>query len=74
MAAVTYTKGAWQAEADIQTVPNGKFKGIVLVRREGGADGEGSDGHEYTVDAISNTPAEALEEAKALAHRLLSDR
>jgi hypothetical protein len=33
-----------------------------------------SDGSEYTVDAVSNTPAEALEEAKALAHRLLGER
>lgn len=71
MAAVTYTKGNWQAEADIQPASNGKFQGIVLIKRDSGANADES---EYTVDTLSNTPAEALEEAKALAHRILSDR
>lgn len=71
MAAVTYTKGDWHVEADIQPVPNGKFQGIVLLKHDSRND---SDGSEYTVEALSNTPAEALEEAKALAHRLLSER
>ena len=71
MAAVTYTKGDWQAEADIQPVSNGRFQGVVLIKRDSGKDADES---EFTVDAISNTPAEALEEAKALAHRILSDR
>jgi hypothetical protein len=71
MAAVTYTKGDWHVEADIQPAGKGKFQGIVLIRRDSMAD---SDGSEYTVDAVSNTPAEALEEAKALAHRLLGER
>lgn len=71
MAAVTYTKGDWHVEADIQPASNGKFQGVVLIRRDGKAD---SDGSEYTVDALSNTPLEALEEAKALAHRILGER
>ena len=71
MAAVTYTKGDWHAEADIQTTANGKYQGIVLIAREGGSDNEE---RQYTVEAISNTPREALDEAMALAHRLLSER
>jgi hypothetical protein len=71
MAAVTYTKGDWYAEADIQPVSNGKYQGVVLIKHDSGTDDEES---EYTVNTISNTPAEALEEAKALAHRILSDR
>jgi hypothetical protein len=71
MAAVTYTKGDWHAEADIQTAANGKYQGVVLIAREGATD---NDEKQYTVDAISNTPREALDEAMALAHRLLSER
>jgi hypothetical protein len=71
MAAVTYTKGDWHAEADIQTAQNGKYQGVVLITREGGSD---NDEKQYTVEAISNTPREALDEAMALAHRLLSER
>lgn len=75
MAAVTYTKGDWQAEADIQPVSNGKFQGIVLIKRDSGTDADAdANESEYTVNAISNTPTEALEEAKALAHRILNDR
>lgn len=71
MAAVTYTKGEWHAEADIQPVPNGKYQGIVLITRDSGSE---NDELEYLVNAVSNTPVEALEEAKALAHRILSER
>ena len=71
MAAVTYIKGNWHAEADIQPVANGKYQGVVLIKRDSGSENDES---EYTVDAVSNTPIEALEEAKALAHRILSDR
>ena len=70
MAAVTYTKGGWQAEADIQPAQNGKYRGVVLIRRDDGSE----DGDPFSVEALSNTPAEALEEAKALAHRILNDR
>jgi hypothetical protein len=71
MAAVTYTKGDWHVEADIQPVSRGKYQGIVLIKRDHGAEDDAS---EFTVEAVSNTPAEALEEAKALAHRILSER
>lgn len=68
MAAVTYTKENWRAEADIQRLPNGKFQGVVLLMRMGK---DAADALPRPVDAASDTPEEALEEAKALAHRLL---
>jgi hypothetical protein len=70
MAAVTYTKRDWKAEADIQARPDGKFQGVVLITRMGTAQADGSP---EMVKGISDTPEEALEEAKALAHRLLAD-
>lgn len=70
MAAVTYTKLDWKAEADIQRLPDGKYQGVVLLTRPGDAD----DAPPQPVVGVSDTPEEALEEAKALAHRLLADR
>jgi hypothetical protein len=69
MAAVRYTKGDWVAQADIQERGDGKFQGIVLLSQEHDASGRQA---EHTVDAPADSPAEALEEAKALAHRLLA--
>lgn len=71
MAAVTYTKENWKAEADIQLLPNGKFQGVVLITRMGSS---ATDATPSSVNAESDTPEEALEEAKALAHRLLADK
>lgn len=70
MAAVTYTKQDWKAEADIQRLPDGTYQGVVLLTRMGGT---GVDSAPQTVNSVSETPEEALEEAKALAHRLLAD-
>lgn len=70
MAAITYTKAAWKAEADIQRLPNGKYQGVVLLMPMGGSM---RDADPRTVDAVSDTAREALEEAKALAHRMLSE-
>lgn len=70
MAAVTYIKESWKAEADIQRLPSGKFQGVVLITRMGDTM---ADAVPRTVNALSDTPEEALEEAKALAHRLLAD-
>lgn len=69
MAAVTYTKLDWKAEADIQRLPDGTFQGVVLLTRTSGA----TDTAPQMVKGVSETPEEALEEAKALAHRLLAD-
>jgi hypothetical protein len=70
MAAVTYTKEGWKAEADIQRLPSGKFQGVVLITRMGNA---AADESPRTVSTASDTPEEALDEAKALAHRLLGE-
>lgn len=70
MAAVTYTKQGWKAEADIQRLPDGKFQGVVLLTRPSQSD----DAQPQTVAGVSETPEEALDEAKALAHRLLAER
>lgn len=71
MAAVTYTKGHWHAEADIQPEENGKYRGVVLITNDDESNNEET---QYTVDTVSNTPREALDEAMALAHRLLAER
>lgn len=69
MAAEKYTKADWVAEADIQRLADGSFQGVVLISR---ADGGQSDGSQHIVESVSIRPEEALEEAKALAHRLLA--
>ncbi len=70
MAAVRYTKADWIAQVDIQTLDGGKFQGVVLIAHKSGSV---CDESEHTVDTVSDTPKEALDEAKALAHRILGD-
>jgi hypothetical protein len=70
MAAVKYKKADWTAEADIQRLEGGKYQGVVLISRENGSEAEQS---QHTVASFSDTPQEALDEAKALAHRILGD-
>jgi hypothetical protein len=70
MAAVTYTKQRWKAEADIQRLPGGKYQGVVLVTPMGKPE---ADALPRAVETLSDTPEEALEEAKALAHRILGE-
>jgi hypothetical protein len=69
MAAVRYMKANWVAQADIQELANGKYQGVVLISQENGAPDKEA---QHTVAAAADSPAEALEEAKALAHRLLA--
>lgn len=69
MAAVTYTKDVWKAEADIQRLEGGKYQGVVLITRHNSSE---QDERPHMVHALSDSPEEALEEAKALAHRLLA--
>jgi len=69
MAAITYTKANWVAQADIQELADGKYRGVVMISRENDAASEDA---EHLVNAASDSPGEALEEAKALAHRLLA--
>jgi hypothetical protein len=69
VAAVRYTKGDQVAEADILELADGKFQGVVLITQN-----ERATSHQiqHTVASASDTPEEALDEAKALAHRLLA--
>jgi hypothetical protein len=70
MAAIKYTKAEWVAQADIQELEDGKFRGVVLISHEHGAT---SDDTQHTVEAASDSPEQALEQAKALAHRILAN-
>jgi hypothetical protein len=71
MAAITYTKANRIAEADIQKLDDGKFQGVVLITYKG--DGAAAEQSQHIVDNVSDTPQEALDEAKALAHRILGE-
>jgi len=51
-------------------LPDGKYQGVVLITKMGEA---ASDSSPRPVNTVSDTPEEALEEAKALAHRILAD-
>lgn len=70
MAAIKYTKADWIAQADIQEDADGKFRGVVMLSHEHGADSEDV---QHTVEAPSDSPEQALEQAIALAHRILAD-
>jgi hypothetical protein len=69
MAAVKYTKGDQTAEADILELADGKYQGVVLITKN---ERLSSSQAQHTVATVSDTPQEALDEAKALAHRLLA--
>jgi hypothetical protein len=59
---VTYTKGLYTATATVRPVDGGQYRGVVTLARD---EGEGLENTIYEV--------EALEEAKALAHRILGE-
>ncbi len=67
---VTYTKGIYTAVATVRTVDGEQFQGVVSLARD---DGDEQENTVYEVEATSATPEEALEEAKALAHRILGE-
>ena len=67
---VTYTKGIYTATATIREVDGDLYQGIVSLSRD---DGDETEDSVYEVEATSATPEEALEEAKALAHRILGE-
>lgn len=70
MAAIKYTKADWVAQADIQEQDDGRYRGVVMISHELG---DRSEDVEHTVDAASDSPEQALEQAIALAHRILAD-
>jgi hypothetical protein len=67
---VTYTKGIYTATATVRTVEGDQYQGVVTLERDDGGEQEST---VYEVEATSATPEEALEEAKALAHRILGE-
>lgn len=66
---VAYKKGAYHAEASIIETADGRFQGIVRLIHPS----ENSGANQHRVPVASDTREEALDEAKALAHRLLAD-
>jgi hypothetical protein len=67
---VSYTKGIYTAVATTRTMEGGLYQGVVSLERD---DGEELENAVYEVEGTSGTPEEALEEAKALAHRILGE-
>ena len=67
---VTYTKGIYTATVTVRQLDDGRFQGIVSLARDDATDHETTS---YEVDTPNATPSEALEEGKALAHRILGE-
>ncbi|SAL56235.1 hypothetical protein AWB65_04863 [Caballeronia humi] len=65
-----YTKGLYTATLGVRATDLGQYQGLVSLARD---DGEETDATLYEVDASSENEAEALEEARALAHRILGE-
>lgn len=66
---VEYSKGAHRASATVISTGDGRFRGSVDLSH---GDSDALVEH-HLVPVSSDTPAEALDEAKALAHRLMSN-
>lgn len=69
MALLSYTKGNFKAEVDVLKLAHDQFRGTVLLKSQT------ETGHAETrhnVETVSSSSNEALDEAKALAHRLLA--
>lgn len=67
---VTYTKGIYTATATVRELGVDQYQGIVALSRD---DGDETEETVYKIETTSGTPEEALEEAKALAHRVLGE-
>jgi hypothetical protein len=67
---VTYTKGLYTATATVRPVEGGRYRGVVVLSRDPGDETENT---VYEVESLSASSEEALEEAKALAHRILGE-
>lgn len=69
MALFSYTKGNYKAEVDVLELAHDRFQGTVLLKSQS------KTGHaevRHNVETVSSSSVEALDEAKALAHRLLA--
>ena len=69
MEAMAYRKGKHHANAMVIENDDGRFQGAVELSREG----EDQHPERHLVPGASDTPEEAFDEAKALAHRLLAN-
>lgn len=69
---ITYTKGLYTATASVRETQNDVYQGVVSLSRDEG-DAADQETKVFEVEATSSTPEEALEEAKALAHRILGE-
>jgi hypothetical protein len=67
---VTYTKGIYTATVTVRKLDDGRFQGVVSLARD---DATALETTSYEVDIPNATVSEALEEAKALAHRILGE-
>jgi hypothetical protein len=67
---VTYTKGIYTATASVRPVDGGRYQGVVALERD---EGDETENTVYEVESTSASSEEALEEAKALAHRILGE-
>jgi hypothetical protein len=70
---ITYTKGIYTATAAAREVGNDTWQGVVTLARDEGEVEADQETTLYEVETTSSTPEEALEEAKALAHRILGE-
>jgi hypothetical protein len=70
---ITYTKGIYTATASAREVGSDAWQGGVTLARDEGDPNADQETTLYEVEATSSTPGEALEEAKALAHRILGE-
>lgn len=66
----TYTKGIYTAIVAARPSGTGQYLGVVKLERDDGAAMEDT---VYEVPQAKPTEAEALDEARALAHRILGE-
>ena len=69
METIAYRKGKHHANATVVATDDGRFQGAVELSHEI----EGIAAERHLVPGGSDTPDEAFDEAKALAHRLLAN-
>ncbi|RKT25827.1 hypothetical protein B0G69_1557 [Paraburkholderia sp. RAU2J] len=70
---ITYTKGIYTATASVRDIGQDTWQGVVTLTRDEGDESVDQETTLYEVKEPSSTPEEALEEAKALAHRILGE-
>ena len=67
---LTFTKGIYTAKVATRPIGGGKFQGVVSLERD---DAQNPETSVYEVNTASASEPEALDEAKALAHRILGE-